>query len=62
MIIECTISTPQHKNNKVDSYFMQAGVFDTETLLFTTSDPGGHNVQFHSIDDFKRSRKEEIKL
>lgn len=54
--IECTISTPQFLGSKHKyKMFEQIGVFNKETLLFTTKTIGGHNVQFESIKQFESS-------
>lgn len=59
---ECTISTPQFKDRKVNYYHTQSGVFDTETLWFTPNVGmfgqyigGDHPVHFGSIGDFNEA-------
>jgi len=52
--INCTISTPQHKNGKVDFWHRQDGVFDTFTFKFVPNKKEGfnHTVQFENFSDF----------
>lgn len=57
--IKCTIRTPQHKDGKIHYWRVQYGEFNELTFLFTPDSPkkdGDHNVQFHSMEDFKKYR------
>lgn len=54
--MNCTIRTPQFKDGKIHYYVTQKGIFDESTLYFTTSEVSGHNVQFHSMEDFNKFR------
>lgn len=54
--IYATIQTPQFKNGKVWKMQKQSGVFDVRTLKFSHDGIfSGHDVQFHSIEDFHKS-------
>jgi hypothetical protein len=58
---DCTISTPQFKHCKVDKMLTQSGVFNNKSFLFTTHAWLGHDVQFQSIEHFKRFRVDKKK-
>jgi len=58
-VIDCVIETPQFRGSQ-DNYKMyrQSGKFYRNNLLFVHdfwNIWGGHDVQFHSIDDFKEA-------
>lgn len=64
MLIDCTISTPQFKDNKVHHYHKQSGRFDDKTMLFTPYRQlgvgGDHAVQFASLDQFAAARTDTV--
>lgn len=54
-LIKCTVRTTQFKDGAIHEWKVQDGYLDLVTLLFTSNDKtGGHNVQFHSLEDFKK--------
>jgi len=56
--IDCLISTPQFKRDGSYKMFNQSGKFFVDTLQFIPDDivPGGHSVQFSSLENFENSR------
>lgn len=54
--IDCTISTPQFKNQKVHKMCVQDGTFYRDTLIFHPYNCiSGHDVHFQSFEDFHDS-------
>jgi len=67
MKISCVIRTPQFKERKIHHYHTQRGLFDTDTLLFEPYrnmfgqwSGGDHSVKFNSMDDWEKSRIDNI--
>lgn len=55
--IECTIRTPEFKNNKIHKMRVQSGTFYRDTLIFHPyfSLKPGYDINFQSFEDFQAS-------
>lgn len=53
--IECSIETPEFKNNKIYKYKIQTGVYDCKTMLFEPDSIFGYKIQFHDHADFAKA-------